>query len=87
MRRYMYRGMFVAVIVLTFVTGCGAEKGSKESTRQKTEQSQPQAKEKDKKDGEEIYELGRQDFDDCDGSGHGYREIYYSDGSMEIEEY
>ena len=26
-------------------------------------------------------------YDDCDGSGHGYREITYEDGSTEIEEY
>ena len=32
-------------------------------------------------------ELRREDYPDCDGSGHGYREIYYSDGSVEIEEY
>ena len=31
--------------------------------------------------------LRRDDYPDCDGSGHGYAEIYYSDGTMEIEEY
>ena len=36
---------------------------------------------------EEKTEVRREDFPDCDGSGHGYREIYYSDGSMETEEY
>ncbi len=32
-------------------------------------------------------EVRREDYPDCDGSGHGYVEIYYSDGSVEIEEY
>lgn len=33
------------------------------------------------------YEVGRQAYDDCDGSGHGYYEITYSDGSVVIQEY
>lgn len=36
---------------------------------------------------QEVYEVGRQSYDDCDGSGHGYTEITYSDGSVKIEEY
>lgn len=32
-------------------------------------------------------EVKRQKFDDCDGSGHGYYEITYSDGSTKYEEY
>ncbi|MDO4277099.1 MAG: hypothetical protein Q4D16_25850 [Eubacteriales bacterium] len=36
---------------------------------------------------QEIYEVSRQQFDDCDGSGHGYYEITYSDGSVAYEEY
>ncbi len=32
-------------------------------------------------------EVKRQKFDDCDGSGHGYYEITYSDGSTGYEEY
>lgn len=36
---------------------------------------------------EEKTEIRREKYDDCDGSGHGYVEIYYSDGSMETEEY
>ncbi len=35
----------------------------------------------------EKTEIRREDYPDCDGSGHGYIEIYYSDGSMETEEY
>lgn len=33
------------------------------------------------------YEVRRDRYDDCDGSGHGYFEIYYSDGSTEYEVY
>lgn len=33
------------------------------------------------------YEVSRQAYDDCDGSGHGYYEITYSDGSTAREEY
>lgn len=32
-------------------------------------------------------EVSRQAYDDCDGSGHGYYEIIYSDGSVAYEEY
>lgn len=33
------------------------------------------------------HEVSRQRYDDCDGSGHGYYEIQYSDGTTEISEY
>ena len=33
------------------------------------------------------YEVSREAFDDCDGSGHGYYLITYSDGSTATEEY
>lgn len=39
------------------------------------------------RDAGEKTEIRREDYPDCDGSGHGYVEIYYSDGSMETEEY
>lgn len=32
-------------------------------------------------------EVRRQKFDDCDGSGHGYYEITYSDGSTSYQDY
>lgn len=35
----------------------------------------------------EPVEVSRQAYDDCDGSGHGYYEITYSDGSIVFEEY
>ncbi len=34
-----------------------------------------------------VYEVSRVAYDDCDGSGHGYFEITYSDGSVKYEEY
>lgn len=48
---------------------------------QEPAQSAPQAAPQEK------YEVGRQQYDDCDGSGHGYYEITYSDGSVGYEEY
>lgn len=36
---------------------------------------------------QQPYEVSRQQYDDCDGSGHGYYEITYSDGSVSYEEY
>lgn len=36
---------------------------------------------------QEKYEVSRENFDDCDGSGHGYAIIHYSDGSTEQIEY
>ncbi len=36
---------------------------------------------------QEVYEVSRQQYDDCDGSGHGYYEIIYSDGSVAYEDY
>ena len=33
------------------------------------------------------HEVGRQKFDDCDGSGHGYYIITYSDGSTATQNY
>lgn len=34
-----------------------------------------------------VTEVSRQAYDDCDGSGHGYYEITYSDGSVGYEDY
>lgn len=34
-----------------------------------------------------VYEVSREAYDDCDGSGHGYYVITYSDGSTATEEY
>lgn len=34
-----------------------------------------------------VYEVDRKDMPDCDGSGHGYYIVTYSDGSVQYEEY
>lgn len=34
-----------------------------------------------------VYEVSRQDMPDCDGSGHGYYIVTYSDGTVDYEEY
>lgn len=34
-----------------------------------------------------VYEVSRQDMPDCNGSGHGYYIVTYSDGSVQYEEY
>lgn len=52
-----------------------------DSTYQETDDSYSETEE------QEVYEVSRQQYDDCDGSGHGYYEITYSDGSVSYEEY
>lgn len=68
------------------VAGCGAGQSESKQGQASTDTSKKDtgaAKDSE----EEKTEVRREDFPDCDGSGHGYREIYYSDGSMETEEY
>ena len=57
-----------------------SEQAAKPATPDQTEDTNEQQ-------GSEKTILRRDDYPDCDGSGHGYAEIYYSDGTMEIEEY
>ncbi len=45
------------------------------------------AAEEDYDDGGGAYEVGREQYPDCDGSGHGYYIVYYSDGSSSTEDY
>ena len=56
---------------------------SEEAAKAAAQAAQPQAA----PSGGGVYEVSRQAFDDCDGSGHGYYEITYSDGSVRTEEY
>lgn len=56
-----------------------AEAAAQAAAEQAAQQQQQQT--------QEVYEVSRQQFDDCDGSGHGYYEITYSDGSVAYEEY
>lgn len=50
---------------------------AQQAAAQQAAQAAPQAK----------TEVSRQAYDDCDGSGHGYYEITWSDGSVTYEEY
>ena len=59
-----------------------AQKEAAKSSSKKKSSSKSSKKKKAKKK-----EVSRENFDDCDGSGHGYTEIHYSDGSVEIIEY
>jgi hypothetical protein len=51
------------------------------------EQTAPEQTAPEETTSQEVYEVSREAYDDCDGSGHGYYEITYSDGSVEYEEY
>ena len=58
-----------------------------ESAQQAAEQAAQQASQSAGSTAGGKTEVSRQAYDDCDGSGHGYYEITYSDGSTAIEEY
>ena len=58
-----------------------------ESAQQAAEQAAQQAAQQPSQSAGGKTEVSRQAYDDCDGSGHGYYEITYSDGSTAIEEY
>lgn len=60
-----------------------SEEAAKAAAEAAAQAAQPQAA----PSGGGVYEVSRQAFDDCDGSGHGYYEITYSDGSVRTEEY
>lgn len=68
-----------------------AEEAPVQTQTQTAPVQQPQASQPDNSAGQtqpqEVYEVSREAYDDCDGSGHGYYEITYSDGSVAIEEY
>ena len=49
--------------------------------------AQAQAQAQQQQQAPAVYEVSRVAYDDCDGSGHGYFEITYSDGSVAYEEY
>lgn len=49
--------------------------------------AQAQAQQQQQQQAPAVYEVSRVAYDDCDGSGHGYFEITYSDGSVAYEEY
>lgn len=88
------RKKLAVMAVLTTVgiaAGCGTEQADSKQKVQTETNAQKNADssqtETTAKESEEKTEVRREKYDDCDGSGHGYVEIYYSDGSMETEEY
>lgn len=88
------RKKLAVMAILTAVgiaAGCGTEQSDSKQTVQTETDAQKNADssqtETTDKESEEKTEVRREKYDDCDGSGHGYVEIYYSDGSMETEEY
>ena len=49
------------------------------------QQEQPQQSQQEQPAGKTV--VSKENFPDCDGSGHGYYEIHYSDGSVEYQQY
>ena len=64
-----------------------AQQAAEAAAQQAAEQAAPQAAQQPSQSAGGKTEVSRQAYDDCDGSGHGYYEITYSDGSTAIEEY
>lgn len=65
----------------------GADNAGGEEDSSETDSAEGEEDKKGADTSDEKTEVRREDFPDCDGSGHGYVEIHYSDGSTEIEEY
>lgn len=64
-----------------------AQQAAEAAVQQAAEQAAQQAAQQPSQSAGGKTEVSRQAYDDCDGSGHGYYEITYSDGSTAIEEY
>lgn len=64
-----------------------AQQAAEAAAQQVAEQATQQASQSAGSTAGGKTEVSRQAYDDCDGSGHGYYEITYSDGSTAIEEY
>lgn len=64
-----------------------AQQAAEAAAQQAAEQAAQQAAQQASQSAGGKTEVSRQAYDDCDGSGHGYYEITYSDGSTAIEEY
>lgn len=81
----------VIILMAGLAAGCGTETVSNKQETNTAADTTAEERTTDSStsdDGaEEKTEIRREKYDDCDGSGHGYVEIYYSDGSMETEEY
>jgi len=75
--------MASAILVPISASPAEIEEAAKAAAEAAAQAAQPQAA----PSGGGVIEVSRQAFDDCDGSGHGYYEITYSDGSVRTEEY
>lgn len=64
-----------------------AQQAAEQAAQQAAQQATQQASQSAGSTAGGKTEVSRQAYDDCDGSGHGYYEITYSDGSTAIEEY
>ena len=64
-----------------------AQQAAEAAAQQAAEQAAQQAAQQPSQSAGGKTEVSRQAYDDCDGSGRGYYEITYSDGSTAIEEY
>ena len=64
-----------------------AQQAAEAAAQQAAEQAAQQASQSAGSTAGGKTEVSRQAYDDCDGSGHGYYEITYSDGSTAIVEY
>lgn len=80
--------MVIAILMsVALVAGCGTDVADTSADQEQISDKDVQDATDNGSDAEEKTEIRREKYDDCDGSGHGYVEIYYSDGSMETEEY
>lgn len=94
-RKQLKKIMAVAAAAACIAAGCGTDSASDGKAAQDNTAAEASADEETSADGETVEdgeeserkEVRREDYPDCDGSGHGYVEIYYSDGTMETEEY
>lgn len=64
-----------------------SEAAAKEAAEAQAAAAAQAAQQSQNSGGSGKYEVSRQAYPDCDGSGHGYYEITYSDGSVETVEY
>lgn len=74
-------------VVKKYITDSKEEAEAAAKAKQAAEQAAQQAAQQPSQSAGGKTEVSRQAYDDCDGSGHGYYEITYSDGSTAIEEY
>ena len=74
-------------VVKKYITDSKEEAEAAAAAQQAAEAAAQQAAQQPSQSAGGKTEVSRQAYDDCDGSGHGYYEITYSDGSTAIEEY